>query len=211
MTERDSRRSCVRTFAIGLPERLPGTWYGMAMPHRLSSLRSELVLFVTNRILTHVPSHRVRGAFLRRVMNFQIDPSAAVLMGTHFDRRHGFTLGAGSIIGAKCRIDTRGGVVIGAHANLAAEVVVLSADHDVQSRQFDGRERSVSIGDRAFIGTRAMILPGVTIGPGAVVGAGSIVTRDVAPYSIVAGNPARQIGIRSRDLAYTLDYRRLLH
>jgi maltose O-acetyltransferase len=49
----------------------------------------------------------------------------------------------------------------------------------------------VVIGDNVWIGNRAIILPGVTIGAGAVVGAGSVVTRDVPPFTVVAGNPAK--------------------
>ena len=55
------------------------------------------------------------------------------------------------------------------------------------------RAHPVTIGHDVWIGHGAVILPGRTIGTGAVVGAGSIVTRDVAPYTIVAGNPARVI------------------
>ena len=55
------------------------------------------------------------------------------------------------------------------------------------------REARVTIGHDAWIGRAAIVLPGRTIGTGAVVGAGSIVTRNVAPYSVVAGNPARMI------------------
>ncbi|MFD0857363.1 DapH/DapD/GlmU-related protein [Roseovarius aquimarinus] len=55
------------------------------------------------------------------------------------------------------------------------------------------RARRVTIGHDTWIGHGALIRPEVTIGTGAVVGAGSVVTRDVAPYSIVAGNPARAI------------------
>jgi virginiamycin A acetyltransferase len=52
------------------------------------------------------------------------------------------------------------------------------------------------IGHDVWIGHSALILPGVTIGSGAIIGAGSVVARDVAPYSIVAGNPARLIRLR---------------
>lgn len=54
----------------------------------------------------------------------------------------------------------------------------------------------VIIGNDAWIGYKAMILSGVKIGDGAVIGAGAVVSRDVAPYSIVAGNPARHIKFR---------------
>jgi len=58
-----------------------------------------------------------------------------------------------------------------------------------------------------WIGYRAIILPGIIIGDGAVVGAGAVVTRDVAPYTIVAGSPAVKIGDRNRDLSYRLDFK----
>lgn len=54
-------------------------------------------------------------------------------------------------------------------------------------------EQPVTINNDAWIGANACVLRGVTIGEGAVVGAGSIVTKDVPPYTIVAGNPARVI------------------
>jgi acetyltransferase-like isoleucine patch superfamily enzyme len=52
---------------------------------------------------------------------------------------------------------------------------------------------AVRIGDKAWIGFNAIILKGVSIGEGAIVGAGAVVTRDVPPFTIVAGNPARPI------------------
>ena len=60
-----------------------------------------------------------------------------------------------------------------------------------QPRSIDLDERPVVIEDDAWIGCMSVVLPGVTIGTAAVVGAGSVVTDDVAPYTVVAGNPAR--------------------
>ena len=54
-------------------------------------------------------------------------------------------------------------------------------------------DRPIVIEDDAWIGCMSIILPGVTIGEGAIVGAGSVVTKDVAPFTVVAGNPARVI------------------
>jgi acetyltransferase-like isoleucine patch superfamily enzyme len=51
----------------------------------------------------------------------------------------------------------------------------------------------IIIKDNCFIGINSIILPNITIGPNAIVGAGSVVTKDVPPYTVVAGNPAKQI------------------
>ncbi|HTN63228.1 MAG TPA: CatB-related O-acetyltransferase [Devosia sp.] len=59
------------------------------------------------------------------------------------------------------------------------------------------------IGDGAWIGMRAMLMPGVSIGEGAVIASGTIVTKDVAPYTIVAGSPA--VPVRSRFAATTIE------
>src|SRR3981081_4674130 len=61
------------------------------------------------------------------------------------------------------------------------------------------RSHAVTIGHDVWIGHGAIVLPGRSIGTGAVVAAGAIVTRDVAPYSIVAGVPARPIKARFTD------------
>jgi len=61
----------------------------------------------------------------------------------------------------------------------------------------DTSKASITIGDDVWVGAGAVILPGVTIGRGAVVGAGSVVTKDVAPYAICAGNPARVLRVRT--------------
>ena len=57
--------------------------------------------------------------------------------------------------------------------------------------------RPIVIGDDVWIGARTIILGGVHVGNGSVIGAGSVVTKDVAPYSIVAGNPAKLIRMRT--------------
>jgi len=79
------------------------------------------------------------------------------------------------------------GVHVGAYSYLAFGVAVLT--HDLTR----GVRLHTRVGQRCFIGARSILLPGVTIGDGSIVAAGAVVTRDVAPGSIVGGNPARAI------------------
>ena len=65
----------------------------------------------------------------------------------------------------------------------------------------------IVVGDYAWLGSKAMVLPGVKIGKGAVVAAGAIVTKDVSPFTVVGGIPARPIGERPRHLRYELNHR----
>ena len=167
------------------------------------------LLYICNRIIAGVPSHVVRGAFYRGVMRFEMGRNASIFSGAHFTSRGGFAVGDYSTINEDCRLDNRGGLTIGSHVSISPEVCLLTADHNPQDPEFRGRERPIVVDDYVFIGTRALILPGVTLGRGAVVAAGAVVTRDVAPLSIVAGSPAREIGRRNADLRYEVGYRRL--
>ena len=111
-------------------------------------------------------------------------------------------------IGARCAISSFNHIstgdedlVIGDHVRIAPNVTILGADRKVKQRDVlimdQGRShKSTNIGDDVLIGAGAVILPGCRIGTGVVIGAGSVVTRDVAPYAIVAGSPARVIGQR---------------
>lgn len=82
-------------------------------------------------------------------------------------------------------------LTIGAHAVVSTGAFLCTASHDPASPVFELKTAPIVVGDMAWVGARAFVMPGVTIGEGAVVGAGSVVTKDVAPWTIVAGNPAK--------------------
>jgi acetyltransferase-like isoleucine patch superfamily enzyme len=93
-------------------------------------------------------------------------------------------------------------VHVGNYSSLSARVAIVGADHNYDSPGvpivFSGRPPScvTTIGADVLIGHGAILLRGITIGNGAVVGAGSVVTKDVVPYAIVAGTPAKILRYR---------------
>src|SRR5213593_1688214 len=102
-------------------------------------------------------------------------------------------IGMGSFVGL---------VKIGRDVMIGEEFMAITQNHICDNPSIPMREQGVhqhmpiTIKDDVWIGSRVTVLPGVTIERGAVVGAGSVVTTDVEAYSIVAGNPAREIGRR---------------
>lgn len=89
-------------------------------------------------------------------------------------------------------------IEIGEKTCIGEYVKLLAGYHDITTTNFAFRTKPIKIGSCVWIATGAMVLPGVTIGDGAVVAAGSVVTKDVEPWTVVGGNPARFI--KKRDL-----------
>ncbi|MCL1138627.1 acyltransferase [Shewanella pneumatophori] len=100
-----------------------------------------------------------------------------------------------------CSLDGgRHGITIGNQTRIANNVTIYAFNHgmapDTPIYQQASNSKGVVIGEDVWIGAQAGIVDGVTIGNHAVIGMGTIVTKDVADYAIVAGNPARVIGDR---------------
>jgi acetyltransferase-like isoleucine patch superfamily enzyme len=107
-------------------------------------------------------------------------------------------LGEGTFINSNCTIVDTCLVSIGARTMLAPNVSLYSGTHPLDPEVRDGLNgpelgKEIWIEEDCWIGGNAIILPGVRIGKGSTVGAGSVVTKDVPPYKVVAGNPARII------------------
>lgn len=169
------------------------------------------VKYATNYIIAYIPSHTIRNAWYRRVLGWDIGRGVSILMGPYIQmtgiRTSGrrVSIGNGTVVNQKCLIYTSGGLVIGNNVSISAEVALITGTHDINDPGFPSDYRPIVIDDYAWIGTRAMILQGVTIGQGAVVMAGAVVTKDVEPFAVVGGVPARQITERTlRNPSYQL-------
>lgn len=119
---------------------------------------------------------------------------------TRFVRGRKVKVGSGFFCGRCCHIAAP--AQIGDDVMFAGEVALVGGDHKFDDvsvpMNIAGRDvmKNVVIGDDVWVGYRAVILHGVHIGSGAVVAAGSVVTKDVPPFSIVAGNPAKHVRYR---------------
>ncbi|MCZ7370604.1 MAG: acyltransferase [Candidatus Methanoperedens sp.] len=115
-----------------------------------------------------------------------------------FDGPENIIIGNNVRIGNNCRFFGRGGIHIGNNIFIADNVTLASATHDYSDKNAHiimARRKSalIDIEDNVWIGVNVIIMPGITINEGAIIGANAVVTKDVAPYSVVAGVPAKFI------------------
>jgi acetyltransferase-like isoleucine patch superfamily enzyme len=159
------------------------------------------------------PRHILKAAY-RRLMrklavrrNVEFHPDLQVGQGCFINAPDRLTIGREVAIGSSTWISCNGR--IGSGVLIASQVGIVSRhEHDMLdfnvpiskasklgdpgSRARDARDE-IDIGDDVWIGFNVTILTGLRIGRGAVVAAGAVVTRDVEPYAVVAGNPARKV------------------
>jgi acetyltransferase-like isoleucine patch superfamily enzyme len=153
----------------------------------------------------HIPVQTIRMALYRWFFKVKAGKGTNIYRGCELRSPWRIRIGEGTSIGDHCILDGRAGLVIGNSVNMSTGVWVWTQQHDKDDRHFKVVGKAVTIEDYAWIGGRVIVLPGVRIGKGAVVASGSVVTKDVEPYAVVAGMPARKVGERSRDLDYRID------
>ncbi|MBP9819591.1 acyltransferase [Candidatus Woesebacteria bacterium] len=170
---------------------------------RLHTIWLEFVTGILWWGVGYIPSHHIRRLFYR-LSGIKIGQGSTIhMMARIYDPRF-IRIGIDTIIGEKSTLDGRrqlpnskGGLTIGNHVDIASEVMLWTSQHDINDVRFRAIEEPVTIEDYVFIGPRAIILPGVTVGTGAIVAAGAVVTKNVKPLSVVAGVPAKEIALRT--------------
>lgn len=152
----------------------------------------------------YIPSHIVRHILYHYIFRIKIERDSIIYWRCRFFKPWGVHIGHNSIVGNDGFLDGRFGLYIGNNVNIAAEVRIYTMEHDINSPIFAGVGNSVCIKDWAYIGSRVTILPGVIIGEGAVVASGAVITKNVDPWILVGGVPARFIKKRPV-VKYTLN------
>jgi Acetyltransferase (isoleucine patch superfamily) len=165
---------------------------------------TALLFYIGNNVMMKQWSYRLRHWYWRK-LGIKLGRESSLCMHS-FITGSKITIGDNTVINRFVYLDGRVPLYIGNNVNVSHYVLIQTLTHDPQNPDFICLERPVAIMDHAWIGAKALIMPGVTVGEGAVIAAGAVVTKDVAPYTIVAGVPARKVGERNRDLRYRSKY-----
>lgn len=121
---------------------------------------------------------------------------------TQLSPQNGFIkIGSNCTIHSFCVLLGEGGITIGNDVRIASSTVVVSANHVFEERSVPiwrqgMRAKGICVGNDVWIGANCTILDGIMIGDGAVIAAGSVVNKDVEPFSVVGGIPAKLIKYR---------------
>lgn len=156
-------------------------------------------------IIFLLPRHKVPFNFIKKnfliLMGSKVGKWNTFYPGISIKTGRNLTIGNYVDIASGVRLGTDGGLEIGDRTLIGFGAMILTGNHEIPvDRQpiFYGKHvrKKVIIQKDVWIGGNAVILPGVTIGEGAVIAAGSVVTKDVLPFSIVGGVPAKPIKSR---------------
>ena len=156
---------------------------------RAEGVRQAQVLFKLNHTMPFTDEY---NALVGELFGKNIGENVFLqtpLKGVCFDQ---VKIGNNVFIMPDCLMMSRGGITIEDNVMIAANAQLISNNHDLHDRHILIC-KPVCICRNAWIGAGATILPGVTVGENAVVAAGAVVTKDVAPNTIVGGNPAKFI------------------
>lgn len=156
------------------------------------------------RVVEIIPSNIVRILFLR-LLGGAVGRGVAINHGIQVRVPRRLAIGNDVFLAEDVILDARGGLSIGDHTSINSRAQIWTAQHDWQAPDFAYVQAPTSIGAWCWISANVVVLPGVTIGEGTVVAAGSVVTKDLEPWILAAGTPARKIRDRPNVRGYRLN------
>lgn len=151
-----------------------------------------------------IPSHTIRNLIYKHIFLIEMNEKSIIYFGAEIRAPYKLKIGKGSIIGDNAILDARSGIIIEEYVNFSSNVSLWTLQHEYNCPEFSTNNQGaqIIIKKRAWIGPNVTILPGITIGEGAVIGAGAVVTKNVEPFSLYGGIPAKKIGVRNSNLTY---------
>jgi len=160
-------------------------------------------LFVSS-LVGILPDTPVTNGIKSRVMTLRgakVGKRVKLLQGISIDRFWQLEIGDDVSIASNVLLIARGGIKIGDRSMIGHGSKLVSASHNIppdrKPIRFSGAYlKEILIGNDVWIGVQSVILPGVTVGEGAIVAAGAVATKDVEPFTVVGGVPARLIRVR---------------
>lgn len=175
-----------------------------SMANNMGKVRKAFYYAVTlwgNRIVNKIPSRHLRKWFLQ-MLGAKIGKNCFPCRRVEILFPKGLELDEGVSIGWFAELDARGGIHVGHDTNISSHVKLITGSHDIDDINFTADFLPIHIGHHCWIGTGAMVLQGVKIGDGAVIAAGAVVTRDVEPWTVMGGVPAKKIRMRKENQNY---------
>lgn len=151
---------------------------------------SECKIYVCNFIVSYIPSLLVRLFYYRYIMRYEIGKGSCIGKGCKFNGSGLLSIGENTVINDHCRLDNRASIVIGNNVTIAPEVKLLTADHDMNHPQCEGRERAIVLEDFVLVGTAAMVLGGAQMKKGSVLVGHSLLTKSTEAFGVYQGLPA---------------------
>lgn len=131
--------------------------------------------------------------FLLRLFGARVGSQVNVYSSTRINMPWNLRVGDFSAIGERVEVYALGTITIGSRVTVSQGAHLCAGTHDYSDPALPLRKPPIDIADQAWICADAFVGPAVKVGEGAVVGARAVATRDVEPWTVVAGNPARVI------------------
>lgn len=133
-------------------------------------------------------------ALMERLTGRRIGGGFRMFPPFYTDFGKNIVIGNDVFINSGCHFQDQGGIWIGDGALIGHNVTLATINHDLEPENSRKNHYApIKIREHVWIGSNAVILPGVTVGEWAVIGAGAVVTKDVEPYTVVGGVPAKII------------------
>lgn len=173
-------------------------------------LKQLFMHYLPNHMINKIPFYCIRNLYYRKIMGIDLGKGSSIHLKTFIQGANPLKkraiIGKNTSIGRNAYLDLRGGLEIGDSVSISPDVKLITAQHEINDSKFKYITKKIKINNFVWLGTSVIILPGVEIGEGAVVAAGSVVTKNIEPYEVVGGNPAKKIKNRKAELNYEVRY-----